>query len=165
MIRRAIATDIPKLVAFLIETGARTKYHSVTEVDVDYVKPVLHQMIMRHGGRGESGTFAMVSETDGKITGLLFGLKDRIMGICRHLYATDFLYTVGRNGSAKDAVALFDCFVEWARSDPRVLQITEAKHDALPEGHAEKLYFRHGFKKIGDLYELDIDRTTVRSVA
>ncbi len=135
MIRRANAVDIPKLVAFLVETGTRTKYHGRTEVDVPYTKR------------------------------LLFGVKQRIMAICADLYATDLIYTVADKAGPKDAIALFNTFVEWAKSDPKVLQITEAKHDALPEGHVETLFKRQGFRQIGELYELDIDRTPVRSVA
>lgn len=157
MIRAAKHVDIPQIVALLHEAHAASKYALRGAIDDTLAKKFLFYMINRHGGHGESGTWCMLSEHDGRLTGLMFGMKDRVHHIGTVLYASDIFFYTTSGAQPFDAPALFKGFVAWAKSDPRVIEITLSSHDTIGSRPPAKLYETMGFRKIGELYDMKIE--------
>ncbi len=160
MIRRAIAVDIPQIVALLKEGHERCRFASEAQIDETYAKQLLHRMVMLHGGKGESGVGHFVAEQDGKIIGHIVGHKNRIGEIGDKFYTSDSLFYVAKDASPFVHVGLLKAFLKWSAEDPRVIRVIPGVSDMIqPYEIAAKIYETMGFTRMGAILERRIERT------
>lgn len=157
MIRAAKAVDIPALLVLLHEAHADSKYALRAGIDDTLAKKFLFYLIQRNGANGENGTWCYVSEEKGLLTGFLFGVKDRVHHVGTALYASDIFFYTSQTAHPLAASRLLEGFVAWAKKDPRVIEITLSSHDTVGERAPARLYEAKGFKKIGELYDMQIE--------
>lgn len=141
MIRKAKVEDWPQLVALGERLIAKTPYSGLT-LDRQQTLQVYGQCLSSALG------FAMVSEKDSEITGLLLGIVDRLWW-SKSRYASDLVFYCedGRSG-----IHLLRSFVTWAWTIPGVVEVTCAQSSAIRVEQTAKLYSRCGFTKVGDLW-------------
>lgn len=146
-IRPARAIDAPAIAEMFAARVQDSTYAERDEVDVPLARKLFANAAFRHGHTNEGGTFLMVAEDDdGKIAAFILGSIGRVYGIGKKLSASDH-YLVGRaDVSARTFAALFDAYVDWASSNPRVIEIGASFSDAFPGAEAMgSLYARRGF--------------------
>lgn len=157
MIRPARHMDAFALVDILVERQKDSRYAGRVAVDEPYARKFLSSLIQRHGGTNEGGSFVMVSEDSaGQVEAFVAGALDRIYMIGDRLGAQD-VFLIGRKGCPPRALTrLFDEYVAWAASNPKVLEIGASHGDVIEGGDAFGPYFeRAGFIKCGTLYRRD----------
>lgn len=166
MIRRAAFTDIPRIYALMEEMYARSKYAGRGSIDAQKAKGLLMTCIQRHGAPGDGGTLVMVAEKEGAVVGFIIGILEGVYHIGRELMATDLYFYVSPKGNAGDAGALLDAVIQWAKSNPRVIELCFGVTDAIGDYQKPSaLYRRRGFKQAGAMWEIALEREAQRSVA
>jgi RimJ/RimL family protein N-acetyltransferase len=154
MIRPATFSEIPRLVDLLEEMCAESKYAGRVNVDRRAAGALLQQCVTRHNGKHEGGAWVMVDDRDGIAEGFMVGLLDRVYHIGDKLSAKDiYLHATKRAGQAS-ALRLFRSYVDWAASNPKVIEINGSWTDALPGAERIALvYQKLGFRKCGEIFE------------
>lgn len=141
MIRQARVADWPAFYELGQRLLSRTPYSKF---------PVDRQSAMHAYGQCISSAlgFAMVAESDGKLTGVLLGVADRLWWSNKR-YASDLIFYSedGRSG-----LALMRAFIKWAESVPGVVDITMAQSSGINIEKTAALYRRCGFQRVGNLW-------------
>lgn len=151
MIRPARPTDRPALVALMKEGHKRSRYAKSGHIVDTILEQFIRGMILKHGSKAVDGTFCNVIEHDGKIVGLHFGAKERIKIFGSKYYASDALFYV-QPGHSLETVGLVAQFVDWAKADPRVIEISLGATDDIDDYKtATKIYERMGFTQCGSM--------------
>jgi len=154
MIRAPQFVDIPGMIAVLDDGYAKSVYRDIGEIDRKEARAYLMGAIQRHGSPNEGGTWVNVAETDGKVEGLFIGILDRVYVVGTALRAIDCHWYGTDRASPKDMLAMFDGFVEWASSIPKVKLIhPTATHVLGDYSAAEKAFAKRGFERAGVIYE------------
>ena len=156
-IRPARMIDTPALADILAERQKDSRYYGVDEVDLPYAKKLIGAGIQRHGHTTDGGCFVMVAEDeDGAVMGFVYGMLSRVYHVGHKLAATD-VFLIGRKDCPALALThLFDAYLDWARANPRVVEIGASWSDVIPgsDGFAS-IYIRKGFRHCGSTYRLD----------
>jgi hypothetical protein len=163
MIRPANFSDIPAIVTLVLSGFEQSHYAKEKEVGVHVpeLKKLLVAGVGRHGYKNGGGTWVQVAETEGVVTGFIFGTLARVYAIGDKLMATDLFWYCNPVTSPKDAVGLLDGMREWAKSCPDVVEIKCGATAALgdPE-RVGKLLVSKGFEPYGGLYRQKIERNS-----
>jgi hypothetical protein len=154
MIRDAKFVDIPAMIAVLEDAYAKSIYQDLGGIDRKEAQSYLMGAVQRHRSPNEGGTWVGVAETDGKVEGLLVGLLDRIYVVGSALRAIDVHYYGTDRASPRDMISLFDAWLKWAASVPKIRLITPtATHIVGDYSAAERLFEKRGFQRSGVIYE------------
>lgn len=156
MIRPARFTDQPAIERLIRGQHSASKYAGRVGIADKALEALVLGMIAQAGQNGPQGSHVAVAVRDGKVTGFVAGVLDRVYHVGDRLTAND-LFLVN-SGSLADTLGLVDSYVGWARSNPRVIEIMLSWSDALPgaEGIAA-LARRKGFVKSGEMFEMRLD--------
>lgn len=165
MIRAAKFADIPALEKILRETHTRSKYAGRTEINQKAMEQMLTGLVAAQNQNGPGATFLMVSEKGGEVVGFMAGVLNRIYNIGEKLGATD-LFLIGSSVNRADTDALVDAYIDWASTNPKVIEIGLSWSDTVAKGGLAKyLYTRRGFRLSGEAYILQNDRNVLRRAA
>lgn len=158
MIRDARFQDIPDIKRMLHEMHRHGKYASRVEIDDKAADALLMGAVAGQGQRGPQSSLVKVSEHDGKLTGFMVGVLDRVYHIGKLLTANDVFLHCRKSAHPADAIRLIDAYIDWARSNPKVIEIMLSWADTLPGAERiARVYQRKGFVKIGEMFELRTD--------
>jgi GNAT superfamily N-acetyltransferase len=164
MIRPAKFADTPAIERLLRRVHAKSKYAKLTPLNEKALNQVVLSMIAGQNQSGPEATFVVVAEHQGKVQGFMAASLNRIYGICDKLTASDS-FIISESRKASDTVAMIDAYIEWAKSNPKVVEIILTWSDAVPGGQKmAKLYTRKGFRQVGEFYEMDYEMRMHRTV-
>lgn len=155
-LRPARSTDANALVELLVERHPEMRMSDVVSIDQALARKTFAQAAFKHGHTNEGATFLMVAEGEGgAIDAFMFGVLSRFYVFGDKLWAQDVLL-VGRKGSDPHAAsALIDAYVDWASSNPRVVEIQVSHSDLIPGGAlVGRIYRRKGFVPCATGYRL-----------
>lgn len=131
-IRPARSVDAPAIAALLAARVPDTCYADRDEVDVPYARKMFAYAAQRHGNTNEGGMFLMVAEDEHGVAAFCMASLGRVYGVGKKLCATDN-YLLGRKGCpARVLISLFEMYVGWASTNPRVIEVGASWSDALP---------------------------------
>lgn len=154
MIRAAKFVDVPRIVELLVEMQAASKYRDISEVDERAAHALVAHCVQRNGHTTDGGALVQVVEVSGTVEGFMIGVLGRVYHIGKKLNADDaFLHCTKR--APKSAMnRLFQAYLDWAMSNPRVATIKASWTDALP-GAARMggFYTKKGFSRVGEIFE------------
>ncbi|KQT54624.1 hypothetical protein ASG43_03290 [Aureimonas sp. Leaf454] len=161
MIRPATFGDIPGIVAVL-QDGHRRSHYALTGCMIDEreTKRLLVQAIQRHGSKNLGGTWAVVAETNGRVTGVLVGTLSRLYGIYDRLMASDLFWLAAEDVDPADPIRLMKSMIEWAEAAPDCIEMkcgTSAVIRADPK-EAGRALERLGLKHYGEIYRMEFNR-------
>jgi|GEM_PF-5747377 len=164
MIRPARFTDQPAIEGLIRSQHASSKYAGRVGIAGKALEALVLGMIAQAGQNGPQGSHVAVAVRDGKVTGFVAGVLDRVYHVGDRLTAND-LFLVNQ-GTLADTLGLVDSYVGWARANPRVIEIMLSWSDALPgaEGIAA-LARRKGFVKSGEMFEMRLDESAGEKAA
>lgn len=158
MVRPAKFADVIAMRALLVAAHAQSVYAERCGVDLDYAQKLLVQSVHATEKRCAGGTCAFVAESQrpGEVDGFIIGMLDRVYLIGDKLVAQDMFY-LAPTASAGDGLKLFDRYLEWAMSNPRVIEIQASATAVIePTSRVEKLFKRRGFEPFGVIYRKGI---------
>lgn len=165
MIRAAKFADIPALGKIIHETHQRSKYARRTGINEKALEQLLTGLVAGQNQNGPAATFIMVSECEGKISGFMAASLTRIYNIGDKLGASD-IFLISQSDNRVDTNNLIDAYIEWASSNPKVIEIGLSWSDTVPKGElAKNLYTRRGFRVSGESYTLRRDAEITRRAA
>jgi GNAT superfamily N-acetyltransferase len=155
MIRPAIFADTPAIERLLRRVHAKSKYASLTPLNDKALNQTVMSLIAGQNQNGPMATHVTVVEHQGKVLGFMAASLNRIYNICDKLVASD-TFIISESRRASDTVAMIDAYIEWAKANPKVIEIILTWSDAVPGGEKmAKLYTRKGFRLVGEQYEMD----------
>lgn len=158
MTRPAAFADVPRLVELFHEMHAASKYAGRSALSEKAVNNMLMGMIAQQNQRGPQGTYFHVALQDGVIVGFMVGLLDRIKHVLNKLVAGDAYLYVRPGSSPTHVLKLIDGYIDWARGNPKVLEIKLSWDDTLPRAkEVARIYKRKGFDLVGEIYEMRVD--------
>lgn len=157
MIREATLRDGPAIERLLRETHDRSKYSTRAKMNDRALTMLVTAMIAGQHQNGPQATYVVVSEKCGKVVGFMMGVLNRVYNVLDRLVAND-VFLINEGASVADTQRMIDGYIEWARSNPKVIEIGLSWSDAVKGGDViAKIYQRKGFKLVGEQYELRID--------
>lgn len=147
MIRNAVFSDIPKLVSVLEEGHKRSRY-AAYKLDKDHFRQLCFEAV-----RSGKMYLGVVDRGDGPI-GFLMGSIEPLYIVGKVRYATD-LFFIGTSGCGLDVVRLVQDFVQWAESQPNVVEIWLGVTTAIGPDWSKlgRLYQKLGFTQEGAIYQ------------
>lgn len=135
----------------------RSKYAGRLKLHDKSVDAVFTSMVAGQNQKGPGATYAMVAVKDGKVVGFMAGSLNRVYGVGDKLVATDN-YLINSGTNISDTLKLIDGYIQWAKSNPKVIEIGLSWTDATPGADAvASIYKRKGFYKVGEQYEVRLD--------
>lgn len=153
MIRKAKFGDIPALTELFLEMYDRSKFKGLDEPNIKAVKSIMMQSIQRHGNARAGGTCVFVIDREGALKGFIVGALEPVYHVGYKLQATDIFYYASK-GAGRDAIRLFDAFIEWGESVSDLLHFQNGATDAVGDySRVAALYERRGFRQSGVIYE------------
>ncbi len=157
MIRPAKFADTPDIEGLIRNTHSRSKYASRMAMHEKSLNSLVMGLIAGQNQNGPQASFIHVSERDGKVVGFMAGSLTRVYNVGDRFVASDvFLINEGASGS--DTLRMIDAYIEWASSNPKVIEVGLSWSDAVPgSAKIRDLYRRKGFTRVGEMYELRID--------
>lgn len=159
MIRPARFQDAPAIERLIRSQHERSKYAHRVEISDKALSTLVQGMIAQMGQHGPQGSHVSVAVRDGRIVGFIAGVLDRVYHIGKKLTAND-LFFINENGTLGDTIKLLDSYVEWAKANPKVLEIVVSWSDTLTGAErVADLYRRKGFAKSGEMFEMRLDVT------
>lgn len=163
MIRPAKSVDAFAIVDVIVERHPETPYADVP-IDEREARRLMAQSAQRHGGTNEGATFLMVNErADGVVDAFMLGILSRVYHIGTMLAASDVYLLGRRDADPRALVRLFDAYIAWAESNPRVFEIGASWADAISGNEiVTKLYERRGFELCSQTYRR---RTSINAPA
>lgn len=155
MIRPAKFADVPRIAELLEEAYGGSIYADRAAFDVKTAKALLVQALHRHGHKTAGGSLVMVGEKGGVVEGFIVGAVERVYHVLDRFMATDMWFVCSKRADPRDASRMLKAFVEWAESNPKVIEIRMGITNAMGDGwrKAGKLYERAGFVEAGGMYE------------
>lgn len=168
MIRDAKFADIQAITIFLQEAYARSHYARRKEVGVDLeeTKRLLVASIQRHGHSTLGACFVQVSESGGRIDGLMLGTLARVYVIGDKLMATDVFWIVGPKAAPGDAMILMRNMVKWAQKSIDVVEIKCGATAVIGDpAIAGRMLGAMGFTEYGGIYRKEMSECLASSAA
>lgn len=157
MIRDANFADIPAMGRLLRAGHERSKYAGRVKIVEKSLEQMLVGLVAAQKQNGPQASFIQVVEHDGEVIGFMAGSLNRVYNIGDKLCAAD-LYLVNDGKRLKDTLALIDNYIEWARSNPKVIEIGLSWSDALPNAaDIASIYQRKGAHKVGEQFAVPLD--------
>lgn len=165
MIRPAKFADTPVIAQLLRSTHAKSKYAHRMGLNEKALEAIIVAMIAGHGQSGPQASHIMVCEKDGVVVGFMAGVLNRVYNIGDKLVSND-VFLINEGCSVGDTLKLIDDYIEWASSNPKVIEIGLSWSDAVQGGEVlSKLFKRKGFSVCGEQYERRMDAEQERNAA
>lgn len=157
-LRPARMVDIPALAALLVGSHAASRYAGSVSVDQGAARKLLAQLVQRHGGIHDGGSFVAVATTGEEvICGFVAGMLDRVYHIGDRLAANDVFLVAAPDAPPTTARRLLGAYLTWAKSVPGIAEVRLSWTDALPSGERMgDVYARLGFRKCGEIFEMAV---------
>lgn len=153
--RAARMVDTVPIVGILEERQGDSRYAGIAKVDSDYARKTIAGMIQRNGGTTEGGAFVHVAVKDGKIEAFIAASLVRIYAIFDKLGSCDHFLIGRRSVPASALVRLFDAYLGWARSNPKVIEVGASCSDVIAGGERfGPIYERRGFLPTATTYRM-----------
>lgn len=163
MIRPATFSDIPAMAKLVHNSHARSKYAPRTDINAKALEQLLMGLVAGQNQNGPGATHITVCERQGKVTGFMAGAINRIYNIGEKLSASD-LFLINDANNVGDTMKLIDDYIDWAHSNPKVIEVGLSWTDATNSGHViRKLYKRKGFRMAGEQFVIETDQTEARA--
>ena len=157
MIREAKFTDTPAIAKLMRAAHMKGKYAERSGINEKALDGLIVAMIAGHGQSGPQASHVMVIEKGGEVVGFMAGVLNRVYNIGDKLVASD-VFLVNEGNSIGDTLKLIDDYVQWATSNPKVIEVGLSWTNANAGGDVlAKLYKRKGFTLVGEQYELRAD--------
>jgi thiamine kinase-like enzyme len=122
-------------------------------------------MVAGQRQNGPQASFVKVIEKGDEVVGFIAGVLNRVYNIGEKLCASD-VFLVNEGKSLKDTLQLIDLYIEWARSNPKVIEVGLSWSDALPNARdIASIYRRKGAHLVGEQYEIRLDVGAERAAA
>jgi hypothetical protein len=154
MIRAAKFADVPRLIELMADGYSRSRYREKSAFDPKEARTLLQNCIARHGAPNEGGTMVMVSDP---VESFMIGIRERVYFVGTALVAKDLFLYATETASPFDSVGLVNAYVDWAKADPKVIEIQLSATDVIQEtGAAEAMYRHMGFRRSGAIYERSV---------
>ena len=146
MIRNARPEDIPAL----LDLGAKALAESEhpARFDRSKTRKMLRYAIMMH--RKDGPMRVWVAETQGEVVGVLIGQMDALF-FSSDRYATDLVFYTHPSHRGH-GLNLVRRFLEWARNDKKVVDITLQISSGIEVERTQDLYERLGLKFVGGCF-------------
>jgi GNAT superfamily N-acetyltransferase len=146
VIRPANHIDIMRLFELADEMHARSVYATRCTMDREIFRRLCCQAISNHG----KDKCLFVADHDGVVGGFIMGIKDRVYGIGKELYATDLFFYVSEDAHPRSASKLLDAFIEWGEAQKDVVELFMGVSGAIGDfERIQKIYERKGFQADG----------------
>lgn len=153
-VRPARFVDVLAMVSLLEEHYPSTRYAGIVDLDADYARKLLAQIVQRHGGQHAGATCCFVYERAGAVVGFLAGQLDRVYGVGTKLSAHD-IFLVAAKDSHAVSLPLIKAYRDWAFASPKIFEIYLTCSDVLPDGHRiASLYEKLGFTRSGAAWRM-----------
>ncbi|WP_337846826.1 hypothetical protein [Sphingomonas sp.] len=154
MLRPARFADTFRLVDILEETRKKSRYSETVNIDAERARKTLAGFIQRHGGVHDGGTCVFVVEdAAGAIQGFCVGTLYRVYLVGDRLVAQDMFLICTDDAAPGSTRKLINAYLDWAGSNPNVVEINLSWSDALPTGQRMgPVYHRLGFVRCGEMY-------------
>lgn len=157
MIRDAIFSDIPALMAIMEDSLQRSKYAGRGHIVQKASEQMFTSMIAAQKQNGPGASFVQVVEKEGKVVGFMAGVLNRVYNIFDKLCAAD-VFLVNHSGAIKDTLSLIDNYIAWAKRNPKVIEIGLSWSDAIPHSsEIANIYRRKGGHRVGEQFEIRVD--------
>lgn len=158
-VRNAKFVDIPGIVQVLEDGFRRSIYADVASYEVAELKQFVVRMIQRHGHTNNGGTLVLVSESEGRIEGVLMAMLDNVYPCLKELMATDIFFIMGEKADGRDAHLMLKQMMAWAEKNPKVIEIHLGVTSAIGDWErTAKLYRRLGLEQCGAMFRRGIKR-------
>jgi hypothetical protein len=157
-VRTAKFEDTPAILHLIHEMYARSPYVGRDEVDSRLARSLIMQSIQRHGGTSDGSCWVQVAtgEND-RVVGFIIGMLDRVYHVGTKLMATDLYYYAGNGTGPRDALTLMDNMLEWATTNPKVIEIKLGAVDTIGDyKRTERLFQRRGLTQCGVIYSKEV---------
>lgn len=156
MIRPAKSTDAFAIVDVIEERYPETRYAGFVSIEPKVARSLMAQAVQRHGGTTEGSTFLMVSENgEGVIEAFVLGSLARVYMIGDKLAAADNFLMARKGADPRAMNQLIDAYLEWARSNPKVYEISLSWSDAFEGASAMNAVIeRRGFELCAATYRM-----------
>lgn len=157
MIRKAKATDTPRIAELIEEAYARSPaYAGLGSVDTVRAKKIVVQAIQRHGQMGEGGWCVFVADTLGQVEGFAAAYLTRVydIGPADLLLALDWMIYGSARCPATDGAQLLLAVERWAEKNPKVLEHQPTAVDTVAEDwkRLAGFYERRGYQLMGAVF-------------
>jgi hypothetical protein len=163
MIRPAKFADTPAIERLLRSTQEKSKYAGRCAVNDKALNDLVMAMIAGQNQRGPQATYVTVCEHDGEVVGFMSGVLNRVYNIGDKLVASD-VFLVNEGSSMADTLKMIDGYIDWAKANPKVIEIGLSWSDAVGGGQTlAKLYKRKGFEVVGEQFEMRMDVPQARA--
>lgn len=158
-IRDARFVDVPAIAAIMEAAHQRSIYADTATFELLSAKRLVMSALHRHGQDNLGGSLVLVSETDGVIEGFVIGVLDNVYPCLRELVATDLLFIMTENASAHDARDMIKRLMQWAESNPKVIEVHLGVTSAIGDWERTgKLYRRLGLQQCGAMFNKRFER-------
>jgi hypothetical protein len=164
--RPARAIDAPELISILEAHYDASRYAGLGTVDRDYTRKLLAQASCRNGHTNDGGCWFEVMEGERGIEAFILGTLQRTYMIGDKFTAQDVFFIARPDAPAGQAAKLLDHFIEWARGNPRCIEVMLTHTDVLPDSdRAGIIYRRKGAVPCGAIYRISADTGEAREAA
>lgn len=157
MIRAARLDDLAALHGLVLDMHRATDYGARgVHVSEKAAKNLFRDAVIRNGRTNDGGTLVNVVEVAGKLVGFMVGALQRVYLIGSRLEAVDVFLFCSKAAPARAPERLIDAYLAWARSNPKVAEITLSFTNAggVKTGKLAKLYERKGFARCGEIWKV-----------
>lgn len=156
-IRRATFGDLPRLTELFAWAHEKSIYADMGEIDPSQLRQLLANWIKRHGGKYEGATWAVVSEHEDRIEGVLLGHLERVYIIGNKLRVTDLFWVCTPDAPPRDAWKMYRSMLNWAGKNELVVEAVAGTTGAMGDyRRAGNLLLRNGFSDHGAIYRKDL---------
>lgn len=155
-VRPARFIDVMAMVGLLEEHYPQTRYAGEVELDTEFARKLLAQIVHRHGGEHAGGTCCFVAERGGEVVGFIAGQLDRVYGVGTLLSAHD-VFLVAAKDRHSVSLPLIKAYRDWAFASPKIFEVYLTHSDILPGGERlSAIYQRLGFCKSGEAWRMTV---------
>lgn len=146
------------MATMLREMHAASKYHGRVGIAEKAMEAMLASLVAQQGQRGPQGSYCAIAELNGRVTGFMVGMLDRVYHIGDKLTANDVYLWVRPRESPIHTMYLIRGYLAWARAIRQVAEIKLSWTDTLPGAERlGRLYRKVGAVKAGEIYEIRVD--------
>ena len=150
-VRLADIPDIKKIYKLGLELISDGAYKGIKHDDQKF-KMTVAGLISSKLGR----VYVVVDDND-EPQGFFLGIADELF-FSRMRYATDMAFYI-RDGYRQYAAKVYKLFIEWAKTKPRMFEISFAQSSGMGEHERWcKLMEKLGLKRVGSMYTMRVDQ-------
>jgi len=154
--------DIPAIAKLGAKMHESSVYGGISTYDPELAKQLCARSMQRHGHTNYGGTYFLVSESDGEVTGFIIALLDQVYPCVEDLCVTDLFFGGVDDMTPRDSITMLKQVMAWGEANPKVVEIHMGVTDAMTGDGWERvgqLYEHLGLTRCGGMYRRLIDRT------